>query len=157
MLADLDLESSISFLQSTNDPLNAYFSFTVDDTGEYGIIKANKEGLRLYAAEMLKKSMELEQKQDGQPLFFGHLEWVVSDSGYDLIAGIVPQYQSRNEILASRNVTQEHHEEDQQSSKKEQSARRGCFFSIFLCIIGGLVFLVAHKAFANLHLWENIH
>jgi len=91
-----DLESSISFLESTNDPANAYFSFTVDETGEYGLIRANKEGLRLYAAELLKKSIELEQRQDGQPLFFGHLEWVVSDAGYDLIAGIAPLYQERH-------------------------------------------------------------
>ncbi|HEY4209653.1 MAG TPA: hypothetical protein VGM31_22660, partial [Puia sp.] len=69
-----DLESSISFLVTANDPASAYFSFTVDETGEYGIIKANKEGLRLYAAELLKKSVELEQREDGQPLAFDHQE-----------------------------------------------------------------------------------
>src|SRR5258708_36426025 len=82
----VELEKSISFLESTNDPANAYFSFAVDSTGEYGIIKANKEGLRLYAAEILKKSLQLESKQDGEPLFFGDLEWVVSDAGYDVVA-----------------------------------------------------------------------
>src|SRR5258708_25555877 len=87
-----DLESSISFLEETNNPANAYFSFTADNAGEYGIIKANKEGLRLYAAEMLKKSLELEQRQDGEPLFFGHLEWVVSDACYDLLARFLPHY-----------------------------------------------------------------
>jgi len=150
-----DLESSISFLESTNDPATAYFSFTVDETGEYGIIKANKEGLRLYAAEMLKKSLEVEQRQDGQPLFFGHLEWVVSDAGYDLIAGVVPQYQSRPEILASRNADQEYREKA--PPEKEQPQRSGCLFSIMLWVIGGLIFLVAQKAFTNLRLWENIH
>jgi len=150
-----DLGSSISFLESTNDPANAYFSFTVDETGEYGIIKANKEGLRLYAAELLKKSIELEQKQDGQPLFFGHLEWVVSDAGYDLIAGIAPQYQSRPEILAIRHADQEHREKE--PYKYEQPRRSGCLFSIMLLVIGGLILLVSSKAFANLHLWENIH
>jgi len=148
-----DLESSISFLESTNDPANAYFSFTVDETGEYGIIKANKEGLRLYAAEMLKKSIELEQKQDGQPLFFGHMEWVVSDAGYDLIAGIAPLYQSRSDI--PRNADQEHREK--QPYKNEQPRRNGCLFSNMLWAIGGLIYLAGHKAFANLHLWENIH
>lgn len=153
-----ELEKSISFLESTNDPANAYFSFTVDETGEYGIIKANKEGLRLYAAEMLKKSMELEKKQDGQPLFFGHLEWVVSDAGYDLIAGIAPQYQTRTEIMTTRSDGQtEPHEDQSLSSQKEQAPRSGCFFSVLLWVIGGLILLVAHKAFPNLHLWENIH
>jgi|GEM_PF-513676 len=141
-----DLESSIAFLESTNSPANAYFSFTVDKTGEYGIIKANKEGLRLYAAEMLKKSIELEQKQDGQPLFFGHLEWVVSDAGYDLIAGVVPQYQSRAEILDSRNaLPDEQHEKEQVAPKGEQSRRSGCFFSILLCVTFGIILFAAHN------------
>jgi len=153
-----DLESSIAFLESTNDPVNAYFSFTVDETGEYGIIKANKEGLRLYAAEMLKKSLELEQKQDGQPLFFGHLEWVVSDAGYDLIAGVVPQYQSRAEILDSRNTPRgEQHDKELVSPKEEQPRRSGCLFSVLLWVTCGIILLAAHKAFTTLHLWENIH
>ncbi|MBN9384900.1 MAG: hypothetical protein J0H74_29360 [Chitinophagaceae bacterium] len=153
-----DLESSIAFLESTNDPVNAYFSFTVDETGEYGIIKANKEGLRLYAAEMLKKSLELEKRQDGQPLFFGHLEWVVSDAGYDLIAGIVPQYQGRTEILAARkNGTPNPLTEPPASPSKEQAPRSGCLSSFLLWVIVGLILLAAHKAFANLHPWESIH
>jgi len=153
-----DLESSIAFLESTNDPVNAYFSFTVDETGEYGIIKANKEGLRLYAAEMLKKSMELEQKQDGQPLFFGHLEWVVSDAGYDLIAGIVPQYQARTDILSSRNNGQHTpRAEDQAPFQKEELPRSGCLFSVLMWVISSLILLAAVKGFTNLHLWENIH
>jgi hypothetical protein len=152
-----DLESSIAFLESTNDPMNAFFSFTVDETGEYGIIKANKEGLRLYAAEMLKKSMELEQKQDGRPLFFGHLEWVVSDAGYDLIAGVVPQYQGRTEILASRIDVQAGPYDGLVSPEKNKPSRSGCFFSVMLWVIGSVILLMAHKAFGNLHLWENIH
>jgi hypothetical protein len=160
-----ELESSISFLESTNDPVNAYFSFTVDESGEYGVIKANKEGLRLYAAEMLKKSMELEQKQDGKPLFFGDLQWVVSDTGYDLITGIIPQYQPRNKILSARNTSEDRPE----APPKEQSSRGGCLFSTLLWIIGGLALLIVglrswttnfrsvSEAFANLHLWENTH
>ena len=153
-----DLESSVAFLESTNNPVNAYFSFTVDETGEYGIIKANKEGLRLYAAEILKKSIELEKKQDGQPLFFDHLEWVVSDAGYDLIAGIIPQYQVRTEILAAqKNGKSGAQAEDPAPSPKEPPRRSGCFFSIIMWVIAGLILLAAHKAFPNLHPWESIH
>jgi hypothetical protein len=151
-----DLESSISYLGSANDPASAYFSFTVDETGEYGIIKANKEGLRLYAAELLKKSLELEEKQDGQPLFFGELEWVISDAGYDLIAGVVPQYQSRGEILAARNTEPQPRREGAQPEEKDHPPRSGCLTSILFWIIGGLIFLLAYKV-TNLHLWENIH
>ncbi|HTI09745.1 MAG TPA: hypothetical protein VL832_14350 [Puia sp.] len=153
-----DLESSIAFLEETNNPANAYFAFTADNTGEYGIIKANKEGLRLYAAEMLKKSMELEDRQDGEPLFFGHLEWVVSDAGYDLIAGIQPQYQNRPEILASRTVgLAEDREEVDNPGKKEQILRKGCLSSVILWIIVGLILLAALASFPTLHLWVNIH
>ena len=153
-----ELESSISYLESTNDPVNAYFSFTVDETGEYGIIKANKEGLRLYAAQILKKSLELEQKQDGKPLFFGHLEWVVSDAGYDLIAGVMPKYQPRAEILASQNSNPASlPEEDRSVAQKDQAPRSGCLFNILMWVIGGLLLLAATKAFATLHPWENIH
>jgi hypothetical protein len=153
-----DLQSSIAFLESTNDPVNAYFSFTVDETGEYGVIKANKEGLRLYAAEMLKKSMELEQKQDGHLLFFGHLEWVVSDAGYDLITGIIPQYQARAEILAARkNGKPGPQAEDAATSPKKPPRRSGCVLSIMMWVIAGLLLIAAHKAFANLHPWESIH
>ncbi|HEX9511057.1 MAG TPA: hypothetical protein VF939_11290 [Puia sp.] len=152
-----DLESSISFLEETNNPANAYFSFTADNAGEYGIIKANKEGLRLYAAEMLKKSLELEQRQDGEPLFFGHLEWVVSDAGYDLIAGIQPQYQNRLEILASKTEEQaETPDPGNIPGKKEQAPRKGCLFSL-MWVIGGLILLVAFVALTTLHLWGNIH
>ncbi|HWK06685.1 MAG TPA: hypothetical protein VNS58_23785 [Puia sp.] len=153
----LDLESSIAFLEETNSTTTAYFSFTADQAGEYGIIKANKEGLRLYAAEMLKKSLELEQRQDGEPLFFGHLEWVVSDVGYDLIAGIQPQYQSRGEILASRTEEQpETREPENSPGEKQPSPRKGCLSSL-MWVIGGVILLVALAAFTTLHLWGNIH
>ena len=165
----VDLGSSISFLETTNDPSQAYFSFAVDETGEYGIIKANKEGLRLYAAEMLKKSMELEQRQDGEPLYFDQLEWVVSDAGYDLIAGVVPEYQGRKEILAARHFDPEHRGAGR--IKKEQPPNRGCLFSILVWVIGVLIFLTSGQClsfgrtnlrfvsepFTNLHVWENIH
>lgn len=152
-----DLESSIAFLEETNNPAYAYFSFTADNAGEYGIIKANKEGLRLYAAEMLKKSLELEQRQDGEPLFFGHLEWIVSDAGYDLIAGIQPQYQARQEILAAKTAEQpEIREPGNIYGKKEQVPRKGCLSSL-MWVIGGLILLAALVAFTTLHSWGNIH
>ena len=151
-----DLKSSITFLEETNNPANAYFSFTADNAGEYGIIKANKEGLRLYAAEMLKKSLQLEQQEDGEPLFFGHLEWVVSDAGYDLIAGIQPQYQSRQEILAPKPEEPAGDIASAPSGKGEQASGKGCLSSL-MWVIGGLILFVALLAFTTLHLWGNIH
>lgn len=98
------IESYIRFLEETSDKQSAYFSFTVDRTGEQGVIKANKEGLRLYAAELLRKSLEMEEKQDGEPLHFDHPDWLISDAGYDLITGIIPRYTERNEILREKDA-----------------------------------------------------
>lgn len=100
------IESYVRFLEETNDKDSAYFSFTVDNSGEQGIIKANKEGLRLYAAQLLRKSIEMEEKQDGQPLHLEHPDWLISDAGYDMITGIEPRYTSRGDILRETNQAQ---------------------------------------------------
>src|ERR1700748_1838672 len=108
-----DLESTIRFLEEANDPSTAFFSYSVDDTGEYGLIKANKEGLRLYAADLLKQSLLMEaeaqryydqqqnvqqlkaerhddQQPESHPLLFAPKEWMFSETGYNLIAVILP-------------------------------------------------------------------
>src|ERR1700722_11038570 len=100
-----DLESSIRRIEEENNPNNAYFSYSVDDTGEYGLIKANKEGLRLYAVDLLKKSLVMEDETEQKdPLFFAPREWIYSDTGYNLIAGVLPQYQPRRDILTRGQV-----------------------------------------------------
>ncbi|HMH24260.1 MAG TPA: hypothetical protein VK563_20905 [Puia sp.] len=160
-----DLKSSICYLEETNDPASAYFCFAVDSTGEYGIIKANKEGLRLYAAEILKKSLLLEDLKDGEPIFFGDLEWVVSDAGYDVVAGIQPQYLTRSEILGvdvkgeePEPVTLHEHQEQaaDTAAKKSPATGKGCLV-LALCIMGSLILLATILAFPNLRSWVNIH
>lgn len=143
-----DLESSIQYLEETNDPAAAFFSYTVDSTGEFGLIKANKEGLRLYAAEILKKSQLLEDgKAEEQPLFFPPRQWMFSETGYDLIAGVLPQYHPRHEILAG-----------QTTPRRSPFARRKqpVLLLIIMCITGALIMLATLKAFPNLRLWVNI-
>ncbi|HEY4110166.1 hypothetical protein [Puia sp.] len=148
-----DLESAIRFLEETNDPATAFFSYTVDNTGEFGLIKANKEGLRLYAAEILKKSRQMEvaeqQPEPEQPLHFDPLQWICSETGYDLISGVLPQYQSRREILTSqlppRRVT------------GPRRRKQPVLLFILMCITGALIMLATLKAFPNLRLWVNIH
>ncbi|HEV9038425.1 MAG TPA: hypothetical protein VGQ51_17435 [Puia sp.] len=142
------LESSIHYLEETNDPADAFFSYTVDDTGEYGLIKANKEGLRLYAAEILKKSKELEETEHAErPMFFSPRQWMFSETGYDLIAGVLPQYHSRREILT-----------DHPGSRRNSSGRRRqpVLLFVLMCITGALIMLATLKAFPNLRLWVNI-
>jgi len=144
-----DLETSIRWIEETNNPDNAYFSYSVDDTGEYGLIKANKEGLRLYAADLLKKSLLMEeQDQEAQPLFFSAKDWMYSDTGYNLIAGVLPQYQSR------RNILTEGQSPVRQSRSKE---KKPVLLFVVMCITGALLMLVTLKAFPNLRLWVNIH
>jgi hypothetical protein len=96
------ISSIIESLERTNDPGIAYFSFTTDESGDHGAIRANKEGLRRYALELLKKSLELEERHDGSSLCFSPFEWLVSDAGYDLIRSVTPEYTSRTEILSAR-------------------------------------------------------
>ena len=145
-----DLESSIRFLEENNDPAEAFFSYTVDDTGEYGLIKANKEGLRLYAAELLRQSQLLEQKTNKpeEPIFFAQQPWIISETGYDLIAGILPQYQGRRSIVSEWNPL-----------RRSSGGRRPqpVFLFVMMCITGALIMLATLKAFPTLRLWVNIH
>ena len=145
-----DLDSSIRYLEETNDASAAFFAYTVDDTGEYGLIKANKEGLRLYAAELLKQSLHLEEApEDNQPLFFAPTPWRCSD-GYDLIAGILPQYHRRDEISESLPAFSP-------PVAAPAGRRHPILLFILMCIIGALLMLVTLKAFPTLRLWVNIH
>lgn len=93
------IESVIAFLEETNDPHVAYFSYTTDEAGESGAISANKEGLRLYALELLKKSLEMEKMPVQSSLMLCPREWMVSETGYQLISCVRPQYQTREVIL----------------------------------------------------------
>ena len=149
-----DLESSIRLIEETNNPDNAYFSYSVDDTGEYGLIKANKEGLRLYAADLLKQSLLMEAEQSeaecpgSNPLFFAPKEWMFSETGYNLIAGILPQYQSRRNILAEGQYP------IRPAAAREQ--KKPVLLFVLMCITGALIMLATLKAFPNLRLWVNI-
>src|ERR1700744_5114651 len=145
-----DLESSIRRIEETNNPDNAYFSYSVDDTGEYGLIKANKEGLRLYAADLLKNSLLLEEEdsKEVKPIFFSPKEWMFSETGYNLIAGILPQYECRRNILAG----QERPVRDIRTGEK-----KAVLMFVLMCITGALIMLATLKAFPTLRLWVNIH
>ena len=135
------ISSIIESLEKTNDPAVAYFSFTTDESGEHGAIRANKEGLRRYALELLKKSMEMEEKKDGKNLCFPPYEWMISDSGYDLIRTVRPEYVSRTEILSS---TPRH---GGQKMSTEPAKRNGCL-GVFVALAISLCTLAAAiKAF----------
>ena len=93
------IETCVGILHESSDTKSAYFSFTTDITGEHGVIKANKEGLRLYALELLKKSVEMEKNPDSKEvLFFDDQEWMIDDAGYNLIWGVDPLAASRQEL-----------------------------------------------------------
>jgi hypothetical protein len=144
-----DLETSIRQIEETNDPENAYFSYSVDDSGEFGVIKANKEGLRLYAADLLKKSMEMEEEAPTtQPLFFSAKDWIYSETGYNLIAGILPRYESREQIIL--------HELSPVRPAHPRNRKKPVLYLVLMCITGALLMLATLKAFPNLRLWVNI-
>ena len=145
-----DLETSIRRIEETNNPNNAYFSYSVDDSGEYGLIKANKEGLRLYAADLLKNSLLLEEEdcKEVKPIFFTPKEWMFSETGYNLIAGILPQYECRRNILAEK----DHPVREAKAAEKKKPV----LMFVLMCITGALIMLATLKAFPNLRIWVNI-
>lgn len=145
-----DLEASIRQIEATNDPDNAYFSYSVDDSGEFGVIKANKEGIRLYAADLLKKSLEMEEETPvTKPLFFSGKDWMFSETGYNLIAGILPQYETRKQIIL--------HGLSPVQAPRPRAQGKPVFYLVLMCITGALLMLASLKAFPNLRLWVNIH
>ncbi|MBO9563982.1 MAG: hypothetical protein J7621_14460 [Niastella sp.] len=93
------IENVIAFLEETNDPHVAFFSYTTDEAGEAGAISANKEGLRLYALELLKKSLEMEKGPAQRSLMLCPREWMISETGYHLISCVRPQYHPRDVIM----------------------------------------------------------
>ena len=144
-----DLETSIRQIEATNDPDSAYFSYSVDDSGEFGVIKANKEGLRLYAADLLKKSLEMEEDAPRkQPLFFSPKDWMFSETGYNLIAGILPQYEPRRQIVL--------HGLAPVLPMAPRGQKKPVLYLVLMCITGALLMLATLKAFPNLRLWVNI-
>jgi hypothetical protein len=144
-----DLETSIRQIEETNNTENAYFSYSVDDSGEFGVIKANKEGLRLYAADLLKKSLEMEEDAPtSQPLFFTPKDWMFSETGYNLIAGVLPQYESRRQIIL--------HGLSPVRPMAPQGQKKPVLYLVLMCITGALLMLATLKAFPNLRLWVNI-
>src|SRR5580704_1661682 len=144
-----DLETSIRQIEETNNTENAYFSYSVDDSGEFGVIKANKEGLRLYAADLLKKSLEMEEDAPtSRPLFFSPKDWMFSETGYNLIAGVLPQYESRRQIIL--------HGLSPVRPMAPRGEKKPVLYLVLMCITGALLMLATLKAFPNLRLWVNI-
>jgi hypothetical protein len=143
------IRSCIQFLEETNDTHKAYFTFDADESGEYGVIKANKEGLRLYAAELLKKSLALEEIQDGKPIVIEQHVWLVSDAGYDLINEIIPQYRSREEILEVKSDGNPTPDKLHPGVTHQQTAK-GCLASTWLwagIILVSLIIVTAFRLF----------
>ncbi|MDR3713762.1 MAG: hypothetical protein P4L51_13155 [Puia sp.] len=156
MLSDLD--PSIEFLERS-DCSNAYFSYTTDPTGEFGMISANEEGLRLYAAELLRIARTMGRMTKTEPLYFNCREWMVSETGYDLIAGVSPQFHTRAEILAERQGAPAPSSDEPKASpgKPGRVPVKGCFGTALLLAVISLILFASVKGFTNLRSWVNIH
>jgi hypothetical protein len=137
------IEELVSLLQETSDPGNAFFSYEADESGECGVIRANKEGLRLYAAEILKRSLEMDKRPGCSHLFFGQHDWIMSDAGYDLISAVRPEYRSRNEILSSRKRTRKR----VNLSSNSLSKNKGCTGILVLALFSLLTLAAIIKCF----------
>ena len=132
------IETCIRFLKETCDDKSAYFSFTTDNSGEHGVIKANKEGLRLYALELLKKSIEMENDPASrQVLFFDEFDWLVDDAGYNLIWGVDPTDATRDEIKAEEKIMQP--EQARENPELRKTNRLYSWLPSLIILSGGVV------------------
>ncbi len=123
----------ISVLEENCDPSVAYFSYAADDRGERGVIRANKEGLRLYALDLLRKSVQMEERQDGKNLCFKQSDWMINEAGYNLISGVKPEYGSRDSILRERfSSGKERYEEVQEKLSANKATNSGCLGGLLL-------------------------
>ena len=143
------IETCVGILNESSDTNSAYFSFTTDDTGEHGVIKANKEGLRLYALELLKKSIEMENNPTSTAvLFFDDYDWLVDDAGYNLIWGVDPMHNTRAEIRAG-----EIHDDNNSTAETVTAAKasRGSVWLPSLIILSGGLIIVTIAALKWFH------
>ncbi|HTE27197.1 hypothetical protein [Flavitalea sp.] len=143
------IETCVGILNESSDTNSAYFSFTTDDTGEHGVIKANKEGLRLYALELLKKSIEMENNPTlKEVLFFDDYDWLVDDAGYNLIWGVDPTQLTRAEIRDG-----EVQDADNKTAETNTAAKlsRGSVWLPSLIILSGGLIIVTIAALKWFH------
>ncbi len=144
--------TAIEILEQSNDPDIGYFCYTTDPAGERGMISANKEGLRLYATELLRIAELMETVKDGNPILFGPHEWMISPTGYDLISGVLPRYPERSGIPPEEAVVP-----GPVDGKSQDPAGKGCLLQVLSLLLISLILFASVKAFANLHIWGNIH
>jgi hypothetical protein len=132
------IETCVGILNESSDTSSAYFSFTTDDSGEHGVIKANKEGLRLYALELLKKSLEMESNPASKEvLFFDDYDWLVDDAGYNLIWGVDPTPGTRAEIRAGE--VQDWNNHKTEITEAAKPARDSVWLPSLIILSGGLI------------------
>jgi hypothetical protein len=132
------IETCVGILNESSDTNSAYFSFTTDNTGEHGVIKANKDGLRLYALELLKKSLVMENDPSSKEvLFFDDYDWLVDDAGYNLIWGVDPTQGTRHEICAGEG--QDWNNKTSELSEAANTNRGSVWLPSLIILSGGLI------------------
>ncbi|MFL5729612.1 MAG: hypothetical protein ACJ75J_09025 [Cytophagaceae bacterium] len=127
-----ELEEFIKKLETSNSASDAYFAIYNNEQGDF--IKANKEGLELYAAELLKASRDFESAVSGSeknilPLDYEQ-EWIDGN--------IYIQYVDPTEKKGG--LAKE--DDDDQSSFVEKLIPFGCIAILILmlvCIIIGII------------------
>ncbi len=88
------IEAIIQQLEALASKEDAYFSMLFNDTNESTFIHANPAGLQLYAAELLKSSINHESVIGSQESV-----WITQNSD-PVVQGVFVVDQSRREFLA---------------------------------------------------------
>jgi hypothetical protein len=97
------LNEIIQLLEQNSSPSNAYIDIAVEDEDYPGIISGNPDGLRLLAAELLRRSIEIEE---------GYLitadipdaKWILND---DMPLSITGLKETREKIIENKQNIQD--------------------------------------------------
>ena len=133
------LRAVIQQLKETNLKENAYLGFFYNDD-ETCYIKANKEGLELYATELLEASLEMDNRvfiENKKEVFNLSLEEFVKDSDFQF-SFIELVHKTKTEILEPAK------EEPNQTWKDELAGYViiGCFIFVLISMLTGFVTII---------------
>ncbi len=132
-----EIKKLIEEIELKNSKENAYFDYSFN--ADFGYAKGNKDGLLLYAAELLKAAKEIELrdfKEGDSEMYNPNFDWVQSQENnpfdYIQITG-----KTKSEINDN--------EEPVKDSWKDKLFGLGCFaiiiFALFLVVVGLVYFI----------------
>ncbi len=135
------LRAVIQQLKETNLKENAYLGFFCNDDGsETCYMKANKEGLELYATKILEASLEMDRRMFSdkkKEVFNLPVKWFVNDSDFQF-SFIELLQKTKTEIIDP--IKEEHNQT--WKDKLKGYVILGCFIFALISMLTGFVVII---------------